>query len=144
MLRTVTPPTRAASHPTAGRGPRARAAILEAADDVLVEKGFTATTIEGIAARAGVAKQTIYRWWSSKADLLLDCLIDDAGQDLPPFDTGSSTEDLSRELLRFAEFLEQPAGRVLRSCAPATSSRAESSTARSCSTASPAGSSRPI
>ena len=110
----MTPPTRAASHPTAGRGPRALAAILEAADDVLVEKGFTATTIEGIAARAGVAKQTIYRWWSSKADLLLDCLIDDAGQDLPPFDTGSSTEDLSRELLRFAEFLEQPAGRVLR------------------------------
>jgi AcrR family transcriptional regulator len=80
----------------------------------LVEKGFAATTIEGIAARAGVAKQTIYRWWSSKADLLLDSLIDDAGQDLPPFDTGSSAEDLRRELLRFAAFLEQPAGRVLR------------------------------
>jgi AcrR family transcriptional regulator len=110
----VISPTSAASHPTAGRGPRARAAILEAADDLLVEKGFTATTIEGIAARAGVAKQTIYRWWSSKAELLLDCLIDDAGQDLPPFDTGSSAEDLRRELLRFAGFLEQPPGQVLR------------------------------
>jgi AcrR family transcriptional regulator len=107
-------PTPAAPHPTAGRGPRAREAILEAADDLLVEKGFTATTIEGIAARAGVAKQTIYRWWDSKVDLLLDCLIDDAGKDLAPFDTGSSAEDLRRELLRFAEFLEQPAGRVLR------------------------------
>jgi AcrR family transcriptional regulator len=110
----VTSPTPAASHPAAGRGPRARAAILEAADDLLVEKGFGATTIEGIAARGGVAKQAIYRWWSSKVDLLLDCLIDDAGQDLPPFDTGSSVEDLGQGLLRFAGFLEQPAGRVLR------------------------------
>jgi AcrR family transcriptional regulator len=105
---------RPASDPAAGRGPRARAAILEAADDLLVEKGFGATTIEGIAARAGVAKQTIYRWWSSKVDLLLDCLIDDTAEDLPPFDTGSAAEDLGRELLRFAGFLEQPAGRVLR------------------------------
>jgi len=110
----VISPTSEASHPAAGRGPRARAAILEAADDLLVEKGFTATTIEGIAARAGVAKQTIYRWWSSKVELLLDCLIDDAGEDLPPFDTGSSAEDLRRELLRFARFLEQPPGQVLR------------------------------
>jgi AcrR family transcriptional regulator len=110
----VISPTSEASHPAAGRGPRARAAILEAADDLLVEKGFTATTIEGIAARAGVAKQTIYRWWSSKAELLLDCLIDDAGQDLPPIDTGSSAEDLRRQLLRFARFLEQPPGQVLR------------------------------
>jgi AcrR family transcriptional regulator len=107
-------PTPATSDPTTRRGPRARDAILEAADDVLVEKGFAGTTIEGIAARAGVAKQTIYRWWSSKADLLLECLIDDARQDLPPFDTGSSAEDLRRQLLRFAAFLEQPAGRVLR------------------------------
>jgi Tetracyclin repressor-like, C-terminal domain len=44
----------------------------------------------------------------------MDCLIDDAEEDLPPFDTGSAAEDLRRELLRFAEFLEQPAGQVLR------------------------------
>jgi AcrR family transcriptional regulator len=110
----VISPTSATSDPSTARGPRAREAILEAADDLLVEKGFGATTIEGIAARAGVAKQTIYRWWSSKVDLLLDCLIEDAGHDLPPFDTGSCVEDLHRELLRFAAFLEQPAGRVLR------------------------------
>jgi AcrR family transcriptional regulator len=107
-------PSLVSSDPPVRRGPRARAAILEAADDLLVEKGFGATTIEGIAARSGVAKQTIYRWWTSKVDLLLDCLIDDAGTDLPPFDTGSSAEDLRRELLRFAGFLEEPAGQVLR------------------------------
>lgn len=55
--------------------------VLHAADDLLVERGFGGVTIEGIAARAGVAKQTIYRWWSSKVDILLDTLIDDAGKD---------------------------------------------------------------
>ncbi len=53
-------------------------AVLEAADDLLVERGFASVTIEGIAARAGVAKQTIYRWWPSKIDILFDALAADA------------------------------------------------------------------
>jgi AcrR family transcriptional regulator len=61
-------------------------AVLEAADDLLAEKGFAAVTMEGIAARAGVAKQTIYRWWATKTDVLLEALLQDltnepAGQD---------------------------------------------------------------
>ncbi|MBV8136245.1 MAG: helix-turn-helix transcriptional regulator, partial [Deltaproteobacteria bacterium] len=44
------------------RSEEARQAVLEAADNLLVEVGFAAVTIEGIAARAGVGKQTIYRW----------------------------------------------------------------------------------
>ena len=42
-----------------GRSELARQAVLEATDGLLVEKGFAGVTIEGIAARAGVAKQTI-------------------------------------------------------------------------------------
>src|SRR5580658_4901747 len=48
-----------------GRSEAAREAVLEAADDLLAEIGFAAVTMEGIAARAGVGKQTIYRWWPS-------------------------------------------------------------------------------
>jgi len=44
-----------------GRSEAARIAILEAADDLLVERGYAGVTIEGIAARAGVAKQEIGR-----------------------------------------------------------------------------------
>jgi AcrR family transcriptional regulator len=61
-----------------GRSEQARQAVLEAADDLLVERGLAGVTIEGIAARAGVAKQTIYRWWDSKSDILLEALIADA------------------------------------------------------------------
>jgi AcrR family transcriptional regulator len=96
------------------RGARARQSILEAADDLLVAEGYAGVTIEGIAARAGVAKQTIYRWWTSKAELLMDSLLDDAVQDLPPIDTGSTPGDLRLHLERLAGFLEnEPAGRVL-------------------------------
>ena len=60
------------------RNEQARVAVLHAADDLLAERGFAGVTIEGIATRAGVAKQTIYRWWPSKVEVLLDTLIEDS------------------------------------------------------------------
>jgi AcrR family transcriptional regulator len=99
-----------------GRAPQrrdenARRAVLHAADDLLVERGFGGVTIEGIAARAGVAKQTIYRWWPSKVDVLLDTLIADAVA-IP--DTGSAPECVRRYLRSLARFLtKEPAGKVL-------------------------------
>lgn len=72
-----------------GRSEAAREAILHAADDLLVEKGFAGVTVEGIAKAAGVAKQTVYRWWSSKTDVLMDAFLEDAAAELEPPDTGS-------------------------------------------------------
>ncbi len=96
------------------RDENARVAVLHAADDLLVERGFRGVTIEGIAARAGVAKQTIYRWWPSKVDILLDTLIDDASSQLAIPDTGSAVESTRRYLRSLARFLtKEPAGRVL-------------------------------
>jgi AcrR family transcriptional regulator len=102
-----------------GRAPRrrdenARLAVLHAADDLLAERGFGAVTIEGIAARAGVAKQTIYRWWTSKTDILLDTLIDDAASQLTVPDAGPVTDSTRRYLRTLARFVtEEPAGKVL-------------------------------
>jgi len=96
------------------RDENARIAVLHAADDLLVERGFGGVTIEGIAARAGVAKQTIYRWWPSKVDILLDTLIEDASRQLAIPDTGSAVESARRYLRSLARFLnENPAGKVL-------------------------------
>ena len=94
-----------------GRSERARRAVLDAADDLLVEKGFAGVTIEGIAARAGVAKQTIYRWWNSKTDILLDTFTGDAAQHLAP----AGQDDLRGYLHALAEFLTTTdSGAVLR------------------------------
>ena len=89
-----------------GRSEDARQAVLEAADDLLVEIGFAAVTIEGIAARAGVGKQTIYRWWSSKTDVLLDTFLDDAVEHLTPQDTGDLGRDLRTHLRNLAGKLD--------------------------------------
>jgi Bacterial regulatory proteins, tetR family len=79
-----------------GRSEAAREAVLEAADDLLVENGFAGVTIEGIAARAGVGKQTIYRWWSSKTDILMDAFLEDAAQQLIPPDFGRPRNRFAR------------------------------------------------
>ncbi|MGW3286591.1 TetR/AcrR family transcriptional regulator [Streptomyces sp. NPDC001002] len=98
-----------------GRSEEARQAVLEAADDLLVEKGFAGVTMEGIAARAGVAKQTLYRWWSAKTDILMDALLQDAVEDLTPPDTGDLGRDLRDYLWRLAVFLgESDPGAVFR------------------------------
>ncbi|MFB8027774.1 TetR/AcrR family transcriptional regulator [Streptomyces sp. NPDC056465] len=58
------------------RSDRSRRAICDAALSLVGEVGYARTTIEGIAARAGVGKQTIYRWWPSKAAVLMEAFID--------------------------------------------------------------------
>lgn len=59
----------------ARRSDRSRRAILDAALGLVGEVGYNKLTIEAIAARAGVGKQTIYRWWPSKAAVLLDASV---------------------------------------------------------------------
>jgi AcrR family transcriptional regulator len=96
------------------RDEAARLAVLHAADDLLVEHGFGALTVEAIARQAGVAKQTIYRWWPSKVDILLDTLIEDSGRQLPvPVEkpTAQSIRDYLHGYVRF--LTGDPAGRVL-------------------------------
>src|SRR3954470_19214227 len=97
-----------------GRSELARLAVLAAADDLLVEHGFAALTMEGIARRAGVAKQTIYRWWPCKAEILLATRIEDRPK-RSPVPAGKPTADGIRGYLRaFARFLARdPAGKVL-------------------------------
>jgi len=96
------------------RDENARLAVLHAADDLLVERGFNGLSIEGIAARAGVAKQTIYRWWPSKVAILLDTLVDDADRQLAVPEMASAVEGTRQYLRTLARFLtKEPAGRVL-------------------------------
>ncbi|WP_353808189.1 TetR/AcrR family transcriptional regulator [Agromyces sp. SYSU T00194] len=58
------------------RSEAAHRSILEATAALFAEKGYDHLTIEGIAARAHVGKQTIYRWWPSKAEVVAECMLE--------------------------------------------------------------------
>ncbi|MEU9559959.1 TetR/AcrR family transcriptional regulator [Streptomyces fumanus] len=100
------------------RSEKSRRAIYDAALALVTEIGYPRTTIEGIAARAGVGKQTIYRWWSSKADVLLEAFLDlsertaraagqePADQAIP--DTGDLAADLKAVLRATVDELRDP------------------------------------
>ena len=76
------------------RSDEARRAILAASLAELGERGYAAVTVEGIAARAGVGKQTIYRWWPSKADVVLEAAGVEAEARIAVPDRGSLAADL--------------------------------------------------
>ena len=68
--------------------------MLAAATEILKEQGLREMSIDMVAARAGVSKATIYRWWRSKAELALDTALADARQQIPMPDTGTLVGDL--------------------------------------------------
>jgi AcrR family transcriptional regulator len=89
----------AASRPGRKRSEQSRLAILAAAFELVAEDGYGRLTIDGIAARAGTGKQTIYRWWPSKADVVLDAMAAKADLHVPIPDEGGYAADLRAFLL---------------------------------------------
>ncbi|MGG7509913.1 TetR/AcrR family transcriptional regulator [Plantibacter sp. YIM 135249] len=85
------------------RSAEAREAVLHAVDDMLVEEGYAAMTIKGIAERAGVGRQTVYRWWSTKAEILMEATTIDAAEALrlDPADEARDALDTRDALLGF-------------------------------------------
>jgi AcrR family transcriptional regulator len=91
VLVTVPEPAQQRGRP---RSEKASQAILEAAADLLLENGLAAVSMDAVAARAGVSKATIYRWWPTKETLALDALYHEWAAVPPPRDTGSLRGDL--------------------------------------------------
>lgn len=75
------------------RDPEAQSAILQTTRELLLEVGYAQLSIESVARRAGVGKSTIYRWWPSKAELVLEATSDHLEIGLVP-DTGDTERDL--------------------------------------------------
>lgn len=76
------------------RSVQSQQAILDATLTLLATEGFEAMSIEAIAARAGVGKKTIYRWWSSKEALVIDAIKNVQQMKNPVIATGSLRDDL--------------------------------------------------
>jgi AcrR family transcriptional regulator len=83
------------ARPGRPRDPACDAAILQATLDVFAEEGYAGVNIDRVAARAGVGKATIYRRYSSKAELVVEAVRCGAHVDdwLP--DTGDLRADLT-------------------------------------------------
>jgi AcrR family transcriptional regulator len=90
------------------RSERARQAILTAALDEVAEAGYAKLCIEGIAARAGVGKQTIYRWWPSKGAVVFDAVLSLGEDDASLPDTGDLAADLKTALRATVAELNDP------------------------------------
>lgn len=87
------------ARPGRKRSEDSRHAILAATGELIVEAGYSALTIEKIALRSGTGKQTIYRWWPSKADVVMEALAAEADDHVPIPDEGDFATDL-RSVLR--------------------------------------------
>jgi AcrR family transcriptional regulator len=85
-----------------------RLAILDAALALCREEGYARLSIEGIAARAGVSKQTIYRWWPSKGAVLLEALDREAAGWAAFPDTGDLVADMRTTIDDVVRFQADP------------------------------------
>jgi AcrR family transcriptional regulator len=92
------------------RSQRSHDAIISATQELLLERGYADLTIEGIAARAGVGKQTIYRWWPSRAALVLEAYL--AGEEAVPLpaEDRSVRDDVCALLGWLIAVLAEPTG----------------------------------
>lgn len=98
------------------RRPRGRArsarAILDSAYNLVLRDGLKATTIEAIAKDSGVSKVTIYRWWPSRAAVVMDAFLE-KGTAALPYPDPVDPETIQIELLRMAQEFQGPTGKMI-------------------------------
>src|ERR1700751_2398381 len=96
------------------RSEKAHKAILDAAAELLLARGLTAVSMDEVAARAGVSKATIYRWWPTKETLALDALYHEWEGATQAKDTGALRTDLLSLLRPWTRVVRRrPYGRVI-------------------------------
>jgi AcrR family transcriptional regulator len=93
-----------------GRTARTRDAVFAAALDELGDAGYSATSVEAIAARAGVHKTTVYRRWGTKDALLAEVLAQAAEDRIDVTDSGDVDRDMEALALAVLTTLTSPAG----------------------------------
>lgn len=104
-----------ARSPGRPRSDTSRSAILKAAYQILRESGFAGFTVEGVAARAGAGKATIYRWWQSKGTLAIEAFLVALAPRLDSVpQTDSALADLRAHVHRAATIYRGKAGQLLR------------------------------
>jgi AcrR family transcriptional regulator len=97
------------------RSDASRSAILKAAYQMLREGGFAQFTVEGVAARAGAGKATIYRWWSNKGTLAVEAFLVAVAPRMDAIrPTEDALDDLKRTVHTAASIYRGRAGQLVR------------------------------
>ena len=96
------------------RSCEADAAILDAATELFCELGYDGLSVEGVAAKAGVAKTTIYRRYPTKLDLVMAASIHMSADKVPALETGELRADLIAIVQSYVHMLtETSVGRAI-------------------------------
>ncbi|MDA8399349.1 MAG: TetR/AcrR family transcriptional regulator [Actinomycetota bacterium] len=95
------------------RSPGTHKAILDAAVELVGERGVLGVTMDAIAARAGVGKASVYRRWASKIPLVIEAVQDAAEQQVPVPDSGNLRDDLEAMFRGFVAAVQMPLGRAI-------------------------------
>lgn len=92
-----------------------RVRILETAVTVLKRRGYRQATMNEIALKSRVGKQTLYRWWKNRAELLMEALLYNAEEYVDARGPGDEAPSLLSFILRVFNAVNRDAGVILRS-----------------------------
>ncbi|WP_106767397.1 TetR/AcrR family transcriptional regulator [Paenibacillus faecalis] len=95
------------------RSAESKDAILNATVELLEKNGYSALTIEGVAAAAGVSKATIYRWWSNKTMLVMDAFLMLLTPQVKLNENASVRENFMNQLKGMAKVFNSTLGRSM-------------------------------
>lgn len=94
------------------RSQKARDAVLASARDLLLAHGYSQLSVEGVAANAGVGKATIYRWWPTKGELVLDAAHDDIAIGTVP-ESGDPVRDVEAAIDQLIATFSHPVASIV-------------------------------
>ncbi|MFP6655267.1 MAG: TetR/AcrR family transcriptional regulator [Myxococcota bacterium] len=97
----------ATPRPGRPRDPVRHEAILAATRTLILEAGYSRVTFEAVAARAGVSRMTIHKWWRHRVELVEEALFTDS-QKFPPPNSGSFEKDLKTLVDEMVSRMTQP------------------------------------
>ncbi len=113
MVKTPQATSAAARRPGRPRSEKVKRAVIQSTLSLLKRAGFEELKIESVAARARVGKATIYRWWPTKADLVIDAFAT-AVEDELRFPAGSSAlASIHRQMRRWVPIFRSPLGQIV-------------------------------
>ena len=95
------------------RSEKARKAVIQSTLALLHRVGFHELSMESVAARAGVGKATIYRWWANKAELVVDSFVFAVEEELRFPSAGPVLDSIHEQMRRWAVIFRSPLGQII-------------------------------